>query len=183
MQRELESPNRNDVWDLVKLPEGRKLVGSKWVFKVKIGADGVAERHKARLIAQGFSQRFGIDYDETFCPVVRPESVRAVIALAAKYELKLHHMDVTTAFLNGVLEEEVFMKQPEGFVEKGKEHLVCRLKKSIYGLKQSLRCWNTILDKQLKHMGLMQSNADPCLYTNTEGVKVIVAVYVDCNTK
>ena len=108
--------------------------------KLKTDSDGKVERHKARLVAQGFSQKFGLDYDETFCPVIRFESFRALIALAAQNGLILHQMDVTTAFLNGELEEVVFMKQPEGFVVQGQEHLVCRLKKSIYGLKQSPRC-------------------------------------------
>ena len=107
----------------------------------------MVERHKARLVAQDFSQKFGVDlldYDETFCPVVRHESVRILIALAVQHDLKLHQMDVTTAFLNGELNEEVYMKQPEGFISKGQEHLVCRLKRSIYGLKQTPRCWNHI---------------------------------------
>ena len=179
MNKEMVSLQKNGVWDLVELPKGRKLVGSKWVFKVKVDADGTIEQHKARLVAQGFSQIYGMDYDETFCPVVRPESVRTVIAFAAKNKMNLHQMDVSTAFLNGVLEEEVYMKPPEGFVKPGEENLVCRLKKSIYGLKQSPRCWNTALDKHLKHIGLKQSSADPCLYIAEGGEKVIIAVYVD----
>ena len=103
-------------------------MGSKWVFKLKTNADGSIERYKARLVAQGFSQKFGTDYDETFCPVVRMESLRTLIALAVQNGLILHQVDVTTAFLNGELKEEVFMRQPEGLVTKGQEHLVCRLK-------------------------------------------------------
>ena len=179
MKKELDSLHANEVWDLVELPEHRKTVGSKWVFKVKVSTDGQVERHKARLVAQGYTQRYGFDYDETFCPVVRSESVRTVIALAAHSELKLHQMDVTTAFLNGTLKEEVYMKQPEGFAEKGKEHLVCRLRKSIYGLKQSSRCWNTTLDKHLKAMGLVQSSSDPCIYMSIGKEEVIVGVHVD----
>ena len=179
MEKELKSLDTNDVWDLVELPPGRKAVGSKWVFKIKVSADGSVERYKSRVVAQGYSQRHGQDYDETFSPVIRPECVRTIIALAAKKNLKLHQMDVTTAFLNGTLEEEVYMKQPEGSVKKGEEHLVCRLKKSIYGLKQSSRCWNTTLDHHLKTMGLQQSSSDPCLYKTTKGEMVIVAVYVD----
>ena len=179
MKKEINSLQANEVWDLVKLPPGRKVVGSKWVFKRKLGPDGLVERHKARLVAQGFSQKFGWDYEETFSPVVRGESVRRVIALAVHQELKLHQMDVTTAFLNGELQEEVYMQQPEGFVTAGQEQLVCKLKRSIYGLKQSPRCWNYVLDKQLKEMGFKQTVSDPCLYVASEGDVFFIAVYVD----
>ena len=139
MEKKMKSLHTNDVWDLVELPNDQKAVGGKWVFKLKIGADRSVERHKARLVAQGFSQKFGCDYDETFSPVIRFETVRMMIALAVQNGLKLHQMDVTTAFLNGKLEEEVYMKQPEGFIIKGLERLICKLKRSIYmyGLKQS----------------------------------------------
>ena len=150
MQKEMKSIYDNDVWDLVELPAGRKLVGSKWVFKVKRDADGNMERCKARLVARGFTQKYGVDYDETFSPVIRFESFRALVALAVKHGLQLHQMDVNTAFLHGVLEEDVYMKQPEGFERSGEEHMVCKLKKSLYGLKQSPRCWNTALDQKLQ---------------------------------
>ena len=132
METEMKSLKENDVWELVELPTGRKTVGSKWVYKVKTGAHGSVERYKARLVAQGYTQKFGTDYDETFCPVVRMESLRALLALSVQFGLQLHQVDVTTAFLNGELEEEVYMQQPKGFVGKGEEHLVCKLKKSIY---------------------------------------------------
>ena len=130
-------------------------------------ADGSVERCKARFVAQGYSQKEGLDYDETFSPVVRSESVRFVIALASNNGLKLHQMDTTTAFLNGDLKEEVYMKQPDGFLANGQEHLVCRLRKSLYGLKQSPRCRNQALDTQLNLMGFKQSTSDPCIYTST----------------
>ena len=152
----------------MKLPPGRKLVGSKWVFKKKTGSDGSVERYKARLVAQGYTQKYGTDHDETFCPVVRQESLRVLIALSVQNELKLHQVDVNTAFLNGTLEEEVFMRQLKGFEVKGKEQLVCKLKKSIYGL------------KQLKEMEFIQSQNDPCIYyKNTGGEMFYVGVYVD----
>lgn len=179
MQDEMNSINSNDVYDLVKLPEGRKASNSRWVFKKKMTSDGSVDRYKARLVAQGFSQKFGKDYDETFCPVVRFESIRTVIALAVQNDMKLHQMDVTAAFLNGKLSEEIYMKQPEGFVEKGKKHLVCKLKKSIYGLKQSPRCWNFALDDTLKKLGFVQTSGDPCIYVNSKGEKFIIAIYVD----
>ena len=132
-----------------------------------MNSNGSVEQYKARLVAQGFTQKFGIDYDETFCPVVRFESVRTVIALAVQNGLKLHHMDAATAFLNYERIEEVYMKQPEGFETKGQEHLVCRTKRSNYGLKQSSRCWNTALDRGLKKMGFVQTDSDPCIYVAT----------------
>ena len=127
MEKEMKSLKDNDIWELVELPKGRKAVGSKWVFKAKTDADGYAERFKVRLVAQGFSQKFGLDCDETFCPVVRLESVHALVAFSVQQHLQLHQVDVTTAFLNGQLqlEEEVYMKQPDGFVAPGNEHLVC----------------------------------------------------------
>ena len=180
MDAEMKSLEDNDVWDLVPLPPGRKLVGSKWVYKVKTGADGRVQKYKARLVAQGFTQKFGTDYDETFCPVIRQESLRMLIALSVQYGLQLHQMDVTTAFLNGILEEEVYMKQPERYEVQGKEQLVCRLKRSIYGLKQSPRCWNMALDSHLKEMGFVQSQGDPCIYyKDTNGEKFYMGVYVD----
>ena len=156
MKKEMESLYENEVWDLVEPPKGRKIVGSKWVFKEKMGADGTTERYKAGLVAEGFSQKRGLDYDETFSPVVRTESVHSMIALAAKDNLLLHQMDVTTGFLNWSLEEEVYMNQPVGFATKGKEHLVCKLKKNIYGLKQSPRCWNVALADHLCDIGLIR---------------------------
>ena len=179
MEKEMKSLQENRVWDLVELPRSRKPVGSKWVFKVKSDEDGNVERYKARLVAQGFTQKFGADYDETFCPVVRLESIRTLIALSVQHGLQLHQVDVTTAFLNGKLEEEVFMKQPEGFVAKGQDHLVCQLKKSLYGLKQSPRCWNIALDKHLKEIGFVQVESDPCIYRASSGEPFFIGVYVD----
>jgi len=140
----------------VELPENRKVIGSKWVYKVKVDSDGRVERYKARLVAQGFTQQRGADYDEAFSPVVRMESLRTVVGLLVRNGLRLHQLDVTTAFLNGKLEEVVYMRQPEGFVAKGREQLVCRLTRSIYGLKQSSRCWNSTTDGALKQLGFLQ---------------------------
>ncbi len=119
MESELKSLRSNGVWTLTDLPKGKKTVGSKWVYKTKTGADGSISRYKARLVARGFSQKFGCDYDETFSPVVRGESVRALLALDTQH---LHQMYVQTAFLNGELQEEVYMKQPEGYEVRGREH-------------------------------------------------------------
>ena len=156
MESEINSLNANKIWDLAELPCGRKAIGSKWAFKRKYDSGGNMKQHKGRLVAQGFLQKHGVDYDETVCPVVRLDSVRTVITLAAKHDLKLHQLDITTAFLNGELNEDIYMKQPEGFQVKGKEHLVCKLNRSLYGLKQSPRCWNEALNSQLKEMHFKQ---------------------------
>ena len=131
MQKEMESMQEHEVWNLVEIPAEKKAVGCKWIFKIKTDSEGKIERFKARLVAQGFNQKFGKDYDETFSPVVRQESLRTLVALSVQHNLELHHVDVTTAFLNGVLEEEVYMQQPKGFMKPGEEHLVCKLNKSI----------------------------------------------------
>ena len=179
MEAEMESLHNNHVWDRVELPEEQNCVGSKWVYKVKVDGDGHIDRHKARLVAQGYTQRKGADYDETFSPVVRMESVRTVVGLAVRNGLKLHQLDITTAFLNGELKEEVYMRQPKGFIADGQEHLVCKLKRSIYGLKQSPRCWNYTLDNYLKKIGFLQSVNDPCIYIAAVDEMAVMGVYVD----
>ena len=132
MEIEIKSLLSNKVWELVKPPPNRKIAGSKWVFKWKIDANGIVERYKARLVAQGCTQKFGLDYEETFSLVIRFESIRFLLAVGAQYKLQLHQMDVSTAFLHGELTEEVYMRQPEGFIESGKENLVYHLQRSIY---------------------------------------------------
>ena len=134
LQHEMDSLLKHNVFNLVELPNGRKAIGSKWVFRVKHNADGSVERRKARLVAQGYSQKHDVDYDETFSPVVRFESLRTVIGLSVKQGLKLHQTNVTKAFLNGDLDEEVYMRQPEGFIVEGEGYLVWKLNKSLYGI-------------------------------------------------
>ena len=131
MKREMESLWSNEVWELVEPPPNRKIVGSKWIFKHKLDVDGTVEHYKARLVAQGCTQVFGLDYEETFSSVVRFESVSFLLAIGALHQLQLHQMDVSTAFLHGELMDEVYMRQPEGFIEPGKEHLFYHLKWSI----------------------------------------------------
>ncbi len=170
----------NETWDLVKLPKGCKTIGSKWVFKLKHGKSGEIERFKCRLVAKGFAQKYGIDYDETFSPVVRFSSIRVLLAYAIQNDMEIHQMDVVTAFLNGNLDETIYMEQPDGYAVPGKENHVCKLKKSLYGLKQSPRCWNTVFQEYMHRTGFQQSPADACVYIqDAEEAIAIVAVYVD----
>ncbi|KAF2350629.1 Reverse transcriptase RNA-dependent DNA polymerase [Trinorchestia longiramus] len=180
MEEEMASMNINNVWSLVKCPKNKKPIRCKWIFKKKTGPDGNVCSYKARLVAQGCVRKFGVDYDETFSPVVRFESVLAVLALVANNNLQLHHIDVATAFLNDVLSEEIYLTQSEGFVSEGNENLVCRLNKSLYGLKQSPKCWNTALDGHLKQLGFKQFKNDACIYTHVSNKGLcIIAMYVD----
>ena len=180
MQDELVSMSHNSVWDLVELPKGCKPVGCKWVFKTKRSSDGAVERYKARLVAKGYSQREGIDYKETFSPVSTKDSFRVVMALVAHFNLELQQMDVKTAFLNGDLTEDVYMIQPDGFVEKGREHLVCKLRKSIYGLKQASRQWYLKFDQVVTSFGFKENVSDQCIYLKMSGSNFIILVlYVD----
>ena len=176
---EVDSLLESETWELVELPPDRKPIGCKWVFKVKHGSDGSVEWLKGQLVAKGCSQKYGIDYDETNSPVVRFSSIRGLLAFAVQNSMLIHQMDVVTAFLNGKLDEEIYMAQPDGCVEAGKEHLVCKLKKSVYGLKQSPWCWNRAFSEYLESIGFEQSAADPCVYIRSTEPTTIIAVYVD----
>jgi hypothetical protein len=180
VQVEYDALIKNNTWDLVPLPAGRKTVGSKWVFKLKLKPDGSIERYKARLVAKGYSQVEGLDYSETFAPVAKFPSIRTVLAIAASEDMEIHQMDVKTAFLNGFVEEEIYMAQPEGFVKPGEENLVCKLRKTIYGLKQAPRAWNKVIDDFLKSLGFQRCAADHCIYviSSKEGILYLV-IYVD----
>lgn len=167
----------NDTWELVDLPADRKAIPCKWVFKTKRDGDGAIERRKARLVIKGFAQREGIDYEETFSPVVRYTSLRYLLSIAAQFDLDIEQLDAVSAFLQGDVEEELFMVQPKEFAENSK---VCRLKKAIYGLKQASRQWNKKLDQALKQIGFHQSTMDPCVYFHINGHKrTYIGVYVD----
>ena len=180
MKEELKSMDDNEVWELVELPNEKKRVGCKWVFKTKRDSKGNIERHKARLVAKGYTQKDGIDYKETFSPVSKKDSLRIIMAIVAHYDLELHQMDVKTAFLNGDLEEEVYMDQPEGFTTPGKENLVCKLKKSIYGLKQASRQWYIKFNDTITSYGFVENTVDRCIYMKVSGSKFIILIlYVD----
>ena len=179
MELEIESMMKNNVWQTVSRPEGQKVVGSKWVFKLKRDEGGNIVRYKARLVARGFDQREGVDYEETFAPVVRHSTLRLLLALSVELDMSVTHMDVETAFLYGELDHTVFMEQPEGF---GKENndLVCKLNKSVYGLKQSSRQWYEKMKKTLINIGFRQSYKEPCVFImKSKESLIIIAMYVD----
>ena len=145
LDNEYSAHIKNNTWTLTNLPEGPKAIDCRWVFKVEYKADGSIERHKAHLVAKGCSQKAGLDYEETFSPVAKYTSIRSLLAIANQLNLEVHQMDISTAFLNAKLEEKIYMSQPEGYVKEGKEELVCKLNKSIYGLKQSSQSMNSCL--------------------------------------
>ncbi len=179
-QAEIDSLMHNDAWELVVPPRGCHVIGSIWVLKRKRNVDGSVKLYKGRLCAKGCSQKYGIDFEETYSPVARYASIRMLIAFAAQHDYHLHQMDVKAAYLNGELSELVFMSQPEGFIVKGKEQLVCRLKKSLYGLKQSGRTWHSKIDNTLKAFGFSALANDHCLYLHRDDTAtILVALYVD----
>jgi hypothetical protein len=164
MMEEYNSIMKNDVWEVVPRPEVKSTMTSRRLYKLKHVADGSIEKYKARFLALGFSQVEEVDYDETFVPVSRYTSIRAVISIAAEMGWKIHRMDVKTTFLNGLIEEEVYIEQPLGFEVHGRESQVCILNKALYGLKQAPRAWYSRIDAYLQQLGFEKSEADPNLY-------------------
>jgi hypothetical protein len=178
---ELKAHQKNGTWSVVAKPEDRNILDSKWVFKVQQTESGEIKRFKARLCARGFRQQHGLDYTETFSPVVRYDSLRVMLAIATHQNLEMIQFDVRTAFLHGILKEEIFMKIPEGLNVSGdKKRLVCKLNKSLYGLKQSSRCWNQTFSMFLKRYGFEKCNAENSLYySNFNEENVFLALFVD----
>lgn len=180
MDKEMTAHKDNETWKLVPLPKNAKLIDNKWVFRIKTDANGNAIRYKARLVARGFTQRKDVDYFETFSPVVRYDSIRVLLALAAEQDLEVNHFDVQTAFLYGDLEQSIYMKQPAGFEDIEKPHHVCLLKKSLYGLKQASRCWNKKFVNFLDSYKFKQLKSDQCVFVGQCDDDVIfLALYVD----
>lgn len=171
MDTELRSIEENNTWSSVELPKGRKAVGCKWVYKIKQGED--ATKYKARLVAQGFTQKFGVDFDEVFAPVARSSTFRTLLTVASARNLIVQQFDVKSAFLNGTLKEEIYMKSPPGFGEPNK---VLKLHKSLYGLKQAARVWNQMLQKAMTSQGFIQSKHDECLYIYKRDSNVCYAI-------
>ncbi|CAM8998803.1 unnamed protein product [Rhodiola kirilowii] len=180
MRSEIDALVLNHTWDLVDLPPGKKAIGCRWVYTIKFHSDGTIERFKARLVALGNRQKEGVDYDETFAPVVKMTTVRLFLKVAAVKQWEVHQMDVHNAFLHGDLEEEVYMKLPPGFHNDTGVEKVCKLKKSLYGLKQAPRCWFSKLATALKVYGFTQSKSDYSLFSLVrDGMQLYVLVYVD----
>eukprot|EP00268_Persea_americana_P020286 TRINITY_DN20494_c0_g1_i4.p1 TRINITY_DN20494_c0_g1~~TRINITY_DN20494_c0_g1_i4.p1 ORF type:complete len:298 (+),score=64.17 TRINITY_DN20494_c0_g1_i4:2588-3481(+) len=178
MSEETKVLKQNETWELVPRPAGVTPISCKWVYKVKTKVDGSVERFKARLVARGFSQQFGLDYDETFSPVAKITTVRFLIAIATGKSWKLWQLDVKNAFLHGEVDREIYMEQPRGFEENSQ--YVCRLKKSIYGLKQAPRAWYGKIAEFLLANEYSITSSDSCLLVRTVDTRVsIVSIYVD----
>ena len=171
---------KNEAWDLMEFLVGRKPIGSKWVFKKKTNTEGKVEKYKARLVAKGFSQVSRIDFGDIFSPVPKVISIKLLFSVAVAFDFEVEQMDVKKTFFHGDLKEEIYMKQPEGFAVKGKKELVCKLKKSLYGLKQSPRMCYQKFDIFIRGLSFTRSKVNHCVYFKLIGDHVICLVlYVD----
>ncbi|GJW94235.1 putative RNA-directed DNA polymerase [Tanacetum coccineum] len=180
MDVEMDALMRNGTWDKCILPQGKKPVGCRWIFTIKYKPDGTVKRYKARLVAKGYTQTYGIDYSETFSPVAKIDTIRVLFSIAANQGWPLHQFDVKNAFLHGELKEEVYMEAPPGFSQHFKHGEVCKLKKSLYGLKQSPRAWFGRFILAMKKYGYKQSNSDHTLFLSHRGDRVTcLIIYVD----
>ena len=182
MDEEMQSHVKNHTWKLARLPKGKKAIGCKWVYAQKEGFSSKNDIcYKARLVAKSYAQKEGIDYNEVFSPVVKHSSIRILLALVAQFNMELVQMDVKTAFLHGDLEEEIYITQPNGFKVAGKENWVCKLNKSLYGLKQSPRQWYKRFDQFMIGQNYTRSNFDNCVYFRKlqDGSFIYLLLYVD----
>jgi hypothetical protein len=180
MKTKLQSIQSNNTWCYAVLPKGQKAIGLKWVYKVKRDPEGNIVKYKARLVAKGYAQRQGVDYQEVFALVARLETMRLVLALAAHGKWEVHHMDVKSAFLNGDLQEEVYVNQPPGFMNPNQPGKVPKLRKAVYGLKQAPRAWNAKLDQELVKLGFCRSEKEHAVYKRGSGGSLLLlGVYVD----
>ena len=176
----MDSILSNGTWEVTERPYGCKPVGCKWVFKKKLRPDGTIEKYKARLVAKGYTQREGEDFFDIYSPIDRMTTIWVLLSLAASCGLLVHQMDVKTAFLNGELDEEIYMEQPEGFVLNGQESKVCKLLKSLYGLKQAPKQQRKKFNTTLTSAGFAINEADRCVYYRYGGGDgVILCLYVD----
>lgn len=181
MQDEMKSLHDNHTFDLVKFPKGKKALENRWIFRVKQESTSTSPRYKARLVVKGFRQRKGVDFNEIFSSVVKMSSIRTMLSLAATLNLEVEQMDVKTAFLHGDLEEEIYMKQPDGFLVKGKEDYVCRLRKSLYGLKQAPHQWYKKFESVMCEQGYKKTTSDHYVFVKefADDDFIILLLYVD----
>ena len=180
MQEELNQFKRNEVWELVPRPNDQSVIGTKWVYRNKMDENGIIIRNKARLVAQGYNQQEGIDYEETFAPVARLEAIRMLLAFSCHKNFILYQMDVKSAFLNGFINEEVYVEQPPGFGSFNFPNHVFKLKKALYGLKQAPRAWYERLSKFLISNGFKMGKIDTTLFIKLRKNDIlIVQIYVD----
>ncbi|RVW67710.1 Retrovirus-related Pol polyprotein from transposon TNT 1-94 [Vitis vinifera] len=179
MKDEMDSLLGNQTWELTELPVGKKALHNKWVYRIKNEHDG-SKRYKARLVVKGFQQKEGIDYTEIFPPIVKMSTIRLVLGMVAAENLHLEQLDVKTTFLHGDLEEDLYMIQPEGFIVQGQDNLVCKLRKSLYGLKQALRQWYKKFDNFMHRIGFKRCEADHCCYVKSfDNSYIVLLLYVD----
>lgn len=180
MQKEYQSSMKNGVWEIVPRPSDKSIVTSKWIYKIKHAVDGSIDKYKARFVARVFSQNEGIDYEETLAPIARYTTFRSLVSLVATMGWNIHQMDVKTSFLNGTIDEEVYIEQPEGFEVNNKDTNVCRLKKALYGLKQAPRAWCVRMDSYLLRIGFLKRFVDPNIYIKVvDNELIIILLYVD----
>ena len=180
MVKEYQYIIKNDVWEIVPRPKYKSVVSSKLIFKTKHLAYGSIQNYKARFVACGFSQKEGIDYEDTFAPISRYTSIRTILSLESNMKWKLHYIDLKTIFINVLIEKEVYIKQPQGFETNDQETHVCKLKKALYGLKQAPRAWHGRINGFLMSLGFTKSKADSNLYYKVEddGLMMLL-LYVD----
>jgi histone deacetylase 1/2 len=169
MNNEYDALMHNKTWRLVPPPKGKNIIGCKWVYKVKKKSDGTIDRYKAPLVAKGYKQLYGLDYEDTFSPVVKAATIRLILSIVVSKGWSLRQLDVQNAFLHGVLEEEVYMHQPPGYKDKKKPDYVCKLEKTLYGLKQAPCAWYARLCNKLVELGFTPSKADTSLFYYNKG--------------
>jgi len=180
MEEELLIIQKNNTWTLVDRPEGRKVIRVKWIYRTKLNADNSINKHKARLVVKGYAQIFGVDYSDTFTLVARLDTIRLLLAISAQKGWKVFQLDVKSAFLNEVLQEEIYVEQPDGFVIQGAKDKVYLLQKALYGLKQAPRAWYSRIDEHLLNLGFVKSLSEATLYVKLKDNDVlIVSLYVD----
>jgi histone deacetylase 1/2 len=180
MDKEYNALMKNKTWRLVPPKRGSNIIDCKWVRKIKYKADRSLDKYKGRLVAKGFKQWYGVDYEDTFSPVVKMATIRTILSIAVSRGWNLRQLDVENAFLHGVLNEEVYMRQPPGYEDKTRPHFVGKLDKALYGLKQAPRAWYACLSSKLVDLGFKASKADTSLFYYNKGKTIIyVLIYVD----